>query len=381
MDELRQLIDCCWINRKTDPQLYYRTKHLIPVFKKFVVEQIGWQLIYNERIIKLEKIPVIAKSYMGIEGFKEPMDYMILATLLIFLEGKEDYEQFLVSEMIEMMEIHMKEYREFLWSKFTHRTALVRVLRFVEKNGFLTVYEGSSSQLSGDDSHEILYENSGLSRYFATNFSHEISDFTCYIDFEQYHMKYIDEDRGQAKINRVYRQLVSTPQIYWKDNEDVDGLYIKNYRHNINKNLNIYLDGELQVHKNIAFCLFKKQSSYSNFHPDDTMLTQIVLKTCDLCRENICNGVWEKGADEQVSIEKKVLDKILLGMKEKYQTTWTIEYKKLEINKLSDAVIAYMEEWEMLVQQDDRLVIYPSVGKFIGCYPREIEDRLEKENE
>ena len=76
---------------------------------KFSGEFAGWQVISNEKLIKLEKIPVHAKPYMGITDFKEKEDYYFLCALLIFLEDLEDNESFLLSEMIEQIEIILGE--------------------------------------------------------------------------------------------------------------------------------------------------------------------------------------------------------------------------------------------------------------------------------
>ena len=38
---------------------------------------LGWKLIFNNRLVKLEKIPAKAESFMGISEFKDTMDNCI----------------------------------------------------------------------------------------------------------------------------------------------------------------------------------------------------------------------------------------------------------------------------------------------------------------
>ena len=72
---------------------------------KFAGEYAGWQLISNDKLIKLEKTPVNAKTYMGITEFQSVDDYIFLCAMLIFLEDLEDNEAFLLSEMIGQIEM------------------------------------------------------------------------------------------------------------------------------------------------------------------------------------------------------------------------------------------------------------------------------------
>lgn len=187
--------------------------------KRFFNELLGWRLIENERILKVEKIPAHADSYMGITEFADIRDYCILCSLLIFMDDKEDYEQFLLSELVDFVETQLKEYMDVDWTMFTQRKSLVRVLQFAEKMGMLKVYEGSSADISSGMEHEVLYENTGLSRYFAVNFGYDISGFESYRDFESTRSDFSESDRGHYRINRVYRVLVSSPAMYWKGME------------------------------------------------------------------------------------------------------------------------------------------------------------------
>ena len=102
MNEVRTLLEQFWIARETDKETYFRVKREVPRFRKFIQEQLGWRLIQNEKLLKLEKIPAHAESFMGITEFQELRDYCILCVVLIFLEDKEEQEQFLLSELPEL---------------------------------------------------------------------------------------------------------------------------------------------------------------------------------------------------------------------------------------------------------------------------------------
>ena len=43
----------------------------------------------NPYLIKVEKIPAAPENWMGIQDFREPMEYVFFCIVLMFLEDKE----------------------------------------------------------------------------------------------------------------------------------------------------------------------------------------------------------------------------------------------------------------------------------------------------
>lgn len=86
MNRIRTLLENIWICKDIQKDEYYKVKHEIPLFQRFARELLGWKLINTERLLKLEKIPVHAESFMGIQEFLEIRDYCFLCVILMFLE-------------------------------------------------------------------------------------------------------------------------------------------------------------------------------------------------------------------------------------------------------------------------------------------------------
>lgn len=128
MNEVRTLFEKFWICKDTEKETYYKVKRDIPAFQRFVREQLGWRLVHTENILKLEKRPAHAEPFMGISEFTEIRDYCILCVVLMYLEDKEEQEQFLLSELIDYVETQLKDYMEVDWTSFSQRKSLVRVL-------------------------------------------------------------------------------------------------------------------------------------------------------------------------------------------------------------------------------------------------------------
>ena len=267
MNEFRTLLENFWICKDTDKETYYRVKRDIPNFQRFIREQLGWKLVHTENLLKLEKRPAHAEAFMGIGEFMEIRDYCILCVVLMYLEDKEEQEQFLLSELIDYVEAQLKSYVSIDWTSFTQRKSLVRVLQYMEKLQMLLVYEGRSEAFGSEAGQEVLYENTGYSKYFATSFPTGISIFESWEDFEKTDFEEFQENRGALRINRVYRQLAVCPSMYWENSEDADSLYLKNQRQWVAKYINDNMGGNLDLYKNMACISLDGDDCYGSVHP------------------------------------------------------------------------------------------------------------------
>ena len=222
MNEVRPLLEDFWVCREHDREKYYRVKSDAPKFQRFVREQLGWKLIHTESLIKLEKIPAHAESFMGIQEFSEIRDYCILCVVLMFLEDREEQERFLLSELIDFVETGLAPYMQMDWTSFSQRKSLVRVLQYLEKLQILRVYEGSSEAFGQEAGREVLYENTGYSRYFAVSFARDISQCESWKDFEKADLELIvkESDCHPAifadgpKAFRIIENLLSNAKKY-----------------------------------------------------------------------------------------------------------------------------------------------------------------------
>lgn len=378
MTEIRALLENYWIIKDTDKELYFKVKRSLNQIRKFITEQLGWKLIVDEKFIKVEKVPSHAHPFMGIDTFIEITDYCILCSLLMFLEDKEDSEQFLLSELVDMIKIQLKDYIQIDWTKFSHRKSLIRVLQYAENKGILIIYEGSSNDISNNIDTEILYENTGLSRYFATIFNKNISQFETYRDFES--EQFIDDSR-YFRTNHVFRQLISSPILYWKDSDNPDYIYINQQYQYLNEVFYQNTGTNLHIHKNAAFLVVDEDDYFGTVHPRDNMLSELVVLVCTKIRSKVLEGIILKDSYDLLKISINDFKDIVSRCKKDYNTVWSKEYREMKPEDLVSAVKSYMEKWMMIEQIEDNIIVYPSVGKFTGKYPKNFNSGVMDSNE
>ena len=109
MNALEILLGRRWILKSKEKELYYQMKDELGSVKKFLTEKLGFQVIVNPYLIKVEKIPAQPENWMGIHAFKEVLDYVFFCYVLMFLEDKETEEQFVLSELTEYVQSQCRD--------------------------------------------------------------------------------------------------------------------------------------------------------------------------------------------------------------------------------------------------------------------------------
>ena len=49
------LLDRFWVTRREDRELYFSLKRALPDYRRLVNDLLGWNLVINESVVKLEK--------------------------------------------------------------------------------------------------------------------------------------------------------------------------------------------------------------------------------------------------------------------------------------------------------------------------------------
>ena len=379
MDEFRYLLDRFWVTRAENKELYFSVKRALPLYRRLVNEQLGWNLVVNESVIKLEKVPPKAMSWMGIQEFQESLDYCLLCGTLLFLSDLDDGEQFLLSSLTESLGAILAEVQPMDWTRFSHRKSLVRVLRYAQRIGLLIVYDGVSEAFGNDQTQEVLYENTGLSRHFPVHFGRDIMHCNSIEDFESFAWEGEDAARGRQRIQRVYRQLILSPALYWSEHDHSDYDYVKNQRSWLNRYLSETMGGELHVHKNGAFFVLDEEHRFGSVHPRDSAISDVALLLCAQLRNRIKAGIYPRNEDDTVFLTHREFQHEMIQCQAQYGTGWGRRLRELSLDKLAQELISYLSDWMFLEKQLEGILLYPAVGKWIGRYPAQYQDRVREE--
>nr|WP_288754129.1 TIGR02678 family protein [uncultured Anaerostipes sp.] len=372
MKPLEILLSKRWILKDREKELYYQLKDEIGKSRDFLTEKLGYQAIITPNLIKLEKIPAYAQNWMGIQDFSDRLEYIFLCMILMFLEDRDAGEQFVLSMLTEYIQANIKE-EQIDWTIYSYRRHLVKVMKYCVKIGILEIDDGSEDSFMKSDEGEVLYQNTGASRYFMKNFSRDISDYQSQEDFLKEEWIGMNEDRGIIRRQRVYRSLLISPGIYLNDDTEEDFAYVRHYRGMIEEELNRFFDCELQVHKTSAFLIMGEDSNLGRSFPEENTLSDIVLLWCNLFRQKIADGSIEVPAGEDIVISRQQFLTISEECKRQYGSGWIKTYREMTMGEFCKKLKEYMIFMEMIMEKYDQIIVYPIVGKVAGCYPKDFK--------
>lgn len=378
MDEFRALMDRFWVTRAGNKELYFSLKRTLPDYRRFIQEQLGWNLIVNESVSKLEKIPPRTMPWMGIQSFQKPMDYCLLCAILLFLADLDDGAPFLLSSLTQATATFLAEVMPVDWTQFLHCKSLVRVLQYAQEVGLVLVYDGSSAGFGGNQEQEVLYENTGLSRHFPAHFGRDIMECRSVEDFEAFSW---EGEETESRRHRVYPQLALTPGLYCSDESRSDYEYIKNQRRAIGASLDRALDGELQVHKNGAFFLLSEGDRCGMTYPGTRALSDAALLLCAQLREEILQGRYPRREDDMVVLTDREFRYEIERCRARWGNGWGSQIRAMSLDRVAQELTAYMSQWMLLEKLGSDILLYPAVGKLVGSYPASFHNELSEEEE
>lgn len=370
MSPLEELLHRRWILKEQDVELYYRIKDALKEIRKALQDKFGYVIIVTPNLIKLEKIPGKAEPWMGIQDFQSAREYQMFCYLLMFLEDKEREEQFVLSSLTEYLQLQFSE-GIIDWTDYSTRRQLIRVIKYSVQIQLMKLTDGNEDRFVVDQATEVLYENSGTSRYVLRNFMRDVMEYKTPADFEQSEWLEMAEDRGIVRRQRVYRRLLLSPGIY-RNEQDDDFLYIRNYRNQIQNDFQSFFPCELHLHKSSAYLNLYEDCTMGKIFPFNNTLSDLILLVNNEIKRREKKGQLKTEQQEQIYIEEAeffFIVKKLIRDKLKYLPK---KYQEAGEEQVAKDVIKQMVLYGFLEEKQGVFCIYPICGKVNGDYGEEI---------
>lgn len=380
MNALETLLSRRWILKSRDRELYYQMKDEIGGLKKFLTEKMGYQVIVNPYLVKVEKLPAKAERWMGIQEFTSPIEYAFFCLILMFLEDKEAEEQFVLSELTEYVQGQYRE-EKVDWTIYSYRRHLIKVMKYCVTIGILNVDDGSEENFARDDSSEVLYENTGASRYFMRNFTQDIMDYTDYRDFQKAEWIDVNEDRGIVRRQRVYRSLLMSMGLYRAEENEEDFAYVKNYRNMIQGELEALFPCELQVYRSSAYLVLGEECRLGRWLPEENTMSDIVLLLGQLVREKVEQRKFNLQTDESIRLSTEEYRSLIEECKRRFGSGFIKTYREMTTEEFYREISTYLINLELVERQREDVIVRPVLGRVIGKYPADFDGNGGSEND
>ena len=377
--ELEYLLNNYWCVKEENPKEYFQIKNNLDYYKDFIQTKLGSRLIVNDRFIKLEKIPAIPKSYMGLPNFTDTLEYSILMIILLFLEDKPKLEQFILSNLIDFITntattLELNTVPN--WNILHHRKCLVNVINHLKELNIIRVVE-ESNLFTEDASAEALYETTGLSNYYVREFKNNILEYHDLNDYVTDEFTNQDDSIGDVRRYRVYRHLMYSLASFTEDLNEAEIDYLRKFRSSIQNELNKYTTSELELTKNMAVLLYDAETREKFDFPNNKAISDIVLLVNYNILDKVEKNTLTLNQDETITISKEQLSRIIKEVKQEYLNYFSKFYREMPISNFINEVISYMMEYDFLREFETGYKIYPIVSKLVGYIPKETQEQLD----
>lgn len=373
VQSLDYLLHHFWVLRKEQPVMYQMIRERQKVLQHFANEKLGLRLHIHQQFIKLEKIPVEPESWMGIQTFQEPLDYMVFCYGLAFIEGKGVDEQFLLSELCE--EIRTIGFQEIKidWTMYQHRKSLIRVMKILIELHLIETIDGNLQRFDHHEEEEVLYQVTIYSRYFMRSFPEEFTQYQRVQQLIDDDQKFISEDERRK---RVYRKLFTSPALYRQDGQDQDFLYIRNFRNRLSDDIERHSDFKLHVFKNVAFLSATEPKQYYQLFPNTRAVTDIMLQLSKYLHEHLEKYQPQENGD--IVLTTGQFNQILEELRADLNDGWAKHFREKSINAIRVEVVAELELWKMATQEESFIHIHALLGVLVGTYPKDYKQEVAK---
>ena len=382
MTTFEKLLENYWFVKDLNSENYNMVKQdLTTEMQDFIKNKLGYKLIVNPYLIKLEKIPGKPQSFMGIQSFDTKLEYIFLCLILIYLEERTKGEQFILSGLIDyiqniILEVNLEDIK-IDFTIYSQRKSMVKVLKFIKEIGFIKIYDGDENKFAENIENDVLYEVTGISKYFMRNFMANISDCENFDDIFEIEQLGLEQDKGKERKQRVYRRLFTENVIYKENQDDQDYNYIKNYRSAINQDVDKMLQSTLEVHKNGAYILLVDDKSFKNVFPANHGISDVVLFINTLISEKVKSNELKPHLNDFIYISKIAFSKLIREVKNRYSKGFSKEYREMTEENLQTESVRYMKQFDMIREskETEEYIIMPICFKIIGKYPKDFENK------
>lgn len=376
--ELEYLLNNYWCVRENTPEIYFNIKNNLSYYKDFIQNKLGSRLIVNDKFIKLEKIPATPKTYMGISGFTDTLEYIILLIILLFLEDKPKLEQFILSSLIDYI-TNIATTLELNtipnWNLLHHRKCLVNVINHLKELEIIKVVE-ESKLFTEDVKAEALYETTGISNYYVREFNNNILEYNNLDDYINDEFSTQSAETGDIRRYKVYRHLMYAIATYSVDITPAEIDYLRKFRSSINNELEKYTTAELELTKNMAVLMYSPDTKEKYDFPNNKAISDIILLINNKILESITKEELILNQFEIATISKEQLSRIIKETKNEYKDYFSKVYRDMPISNFIKEVTNYMQEYDFIKEEENQYIIYPSISKLTGYIPKEETEQL-----
>ena len=369
IDNFRDLLYNFWIVKDGNEEIYYKIKYNQNKIKDFVSKNLGSNLIIHNRFIKLEKIPSYLVASEGINTFNNIAYYIFLALILLYLEYKARGDLFVLTDLIDYVKntsITLELNHIPDWSLKKDRKGIDAAINFLVNLSAIKVKDRDKVSFVDNRESQALYEVTGISNYIMRLFDTSITDITDINDFLKLEFQNQDEEKGDVRRYKVFRNVLYLPSTSTKSITSSEIDYIKKNRNYIKNEISSKLDMEVEITNNLTLLYDDTSSTMKDNFPNNKKITEIVLMVNKEILDDIKNGKIILDNYECASVDISYLKMIIKRIKNEKIPYIGKTLEKETFDKFYKEVVNYMCMYNFISIDGDLVTINPTISRMVG---------------
>ena len=370
-----------WLVKQDHPDEFILIKDHYEYLRDWFHEHAGYSLLVTRWFAKLDKVPGVFRSWMGIDSFHQPRDYALFTYGLWYLEAKSDGEQFLLTEMVEAIRNHLLGSNFGVdWTLYAHRLSMVRALKKLRSLGVLASIEGEETGWARDGATaNVLYEASPLARYVLRRFPRELMAYG-EID-ELYEVEQTatvltsDEMMYNADVrsrrHKVFRRLLMEPVVYDFEWTDEERRYAQTQRSWIMSQMDEMVGLEGRRFREGLYFYWPELLAEMDLFPTQSAASDVTMQFAAKLREMLTAGPDRYPRDEYgcFHLTRGEFEGILLAIRETSEEYWTKDHREKLTTQLANDILTHMAEWNLASPDDSGgILLLPGLSRYCGNY-------------
>jgi uncharacterized protein (TIGR02678 family) len=373
---IEALLENFLIQRKHDTELFREIISHEKTIRKYLMTNFGYQLKLDSEVAKVEKIPYFSRDWMGIQHFKDELDFIFLMAVFASLETKTFEDGFLLSNLIEDIKKFLLDIYEIDWKVRHQRESLARALLYAQEVELIKVRDGDLTDFEKSEEGEVLYESTPLIRYQFRNFSKRIEDFQGAIDM------LLDDLDIENPRHTLFRKLYFEPVVFFHEltNEELEYLNdIYNYDE-LKEQIEGYTFYELERMYQGIMLVHPERKLNLHQHPSRKHESYIVAQVAYMLVNQLKN--MDEKPFNLLELKNSDFEQLLQDTRNHFQLGWSSKMRETTFAKFKQIVVNYMVGWKLATYDDYTMyiTIYPSFIRTIGEYEAELRDYIDSEN-
>ncbi|MDF9413500.1 DUF2398 family protein [Brevibacillus laterosporus] len=359
-----------WIHRDTQADLYFQILARKAEIADMVREYFGYRLLLRNEFIKLEKIPVSTKPFMGIGDFTTSLHYLFFCCFLAFLEDNGEDKQFTLHNACDAIRMYYPEEAvPFAWEERSHRRAFADVLQHCVKLRLVYVVHRDIDGFRDDERYDVLFQTTPYFRHFAPLYFFDLSKIQNRSQLEEYIAKEIAN--GTTPRQRLLRRFFLESAVY-DDELSAEEVKLLEEREELER-LNEMISGPFEYwhleryHRTTM--LTHAENRYGDYYPKDDQLSNAAVQYATL--------IWDKVNSQEVALDHngRVLCleyeaiKWFQEIKDLHSHGWTKSFTERPVTVIWREVMEYMSYFHMAdALTDKQVVFYSAASRVTGEY-------------